>query len=483
MGIQIKKFQAATLQKAIEQVRSEMGDNAIILQTEPVRGNKALGLFGREMIEVTAAIDRKELAPRFHATVTDKGETATTTSTKTTATTDSKNTGWKALLGLDRKALKKAQAEFIPLNPATTSKATKALAAYAAPTTDDEGTKPSVSASQIYAMKTFIEPLQKEVETLKAKISKTETTPSTMTTPAKKRIKDPLEHEVQMLRSQLSAFINEKRFEGQNLPSYFKQILNFWNDKGMTNRQIFNFFKAMENWGSEFNASTSMIHASQTLTTALDGNIAEANVFEKREKRIVVLVGPTGVGKTTTMAKLAAHEKLKLKKSVTLLTMDDYKIGGTDQLNHYARILEVPFTKTRSDMTLEDQCKIDTSDTLFIDTFGVAASDTQKIEGLKKSLIFKDPELAKRLEIHLVLPVGIAPADVSDALAQFATLNPAYLIFTKWDETQNWGGMLTTILESRKPVSFVCNGQNVPDDVSRFSKKKFIETITEVYTD
>jgi flagellar biosynthesis protein FlhF len=467
MGIQIKKFQASTLQKAIEQVRAEMGDNAIILQTEPLRGNKALGLFGRDMVEVTAAIDRKELAPRFHATVTEDAKERA--SEKSTAVRG----GWRSLLGFEKKR------EVITMErlPETTASKPKAINAYTPPPLD-EGMKPSVSAAQIYAMKTFIEPLQKEVENLKAKANKAETPTS-----PRKRVKDPLETEVHLLRSQLSAFINEKRFEGQKLPTYFKQILDFWTEKGMTARQILGFFKAMEEWGTKFEATTSPIQASQSLTSALEGSISEANVFEKHNRRIVVLVGPTGVGKTTTIAKMAAHEKLRLKRSVSLLTLDDYKIGATDQLNHYARILEVPFTKSRAEITLEEQCKVEGAETIFVDTFGVSASDTARIESLKKSLQFTDPEMAKRLEVHLVFPVGISPSAVHESLVQFSGLNPSYLIFTKWDETTHWGGMLSTILESRKPVSFVCHGQNVPDDMTLFSKKNFIETITEVYTE
>ena len=77
--------------------------------------------------------------------------------------------------------------------------------------------------------------------------------------------------------------------------------------------------------------------------------------------------------------------------------------------------------------------------------------------------------------------MGIPPHDVEEHLKAFEELNPQYLLFTKWDETTHWGGMLSTILTSHRPVSFICHGQNVPDDLALFSKTHFIETVMSVH--
>ncbi len=468
MGIQIKKFQASTLQKAIEQIRSELGDGAIILQTEPIRNRT--GLFTRGGVEVTAAIDRKELAPRFHAAIAPQEDER-----KATENSEKQRT-WFSFGKKSKATPAKKSATTPAANPV--KPVSPPPARTFAPTSPVENSSSTASSvNQLYAVKTFIEPLQKEVESLKAKLEKT-TTSSPLAKAPKKRIKDPLEDEVQQLRRELNEFINERRYESVKLPPYFRVLMNFWMDRGMPSRHIYNFFQQMEKWGAAFTEETPSDRAAHALNSALVGNISEANVFQRQDKRIVVLVGPTGVGKTTTIAKMAAYEKLKLKRSVSLLTVDDYKIGGTDQLAHYARILEVPFSKSRRDLSLEEQCQIQSADTIFIDTFGISALDTTRLELLRSSLQFKDPELLKRLEIHLVLPVGIHPADVPNVLKSFTELRPGFLLFTKWDETQNWGGMLWTILSSRKPVSFICNGQSVPDDISLFSKQSFIETVT-----
>ncbi|MDB5038163.1 MAG: Flagellar biosynthesis protein FlhF [Bacteriovoracaceae bacterium] len=460
MGIQIKKYRATSLQKAIEEVRSELGDDAIILQTETIKDSKSL--LGRTMVEVTAALDRKDTI-RFHATVGEDGAERTPSKAAPKAAAE-KTPWWKVMLPGQRTIV--AQGD----GAQKTAVAAK-VKAIAASTSIQGSTSSSESMNQLYAIKTFVEPLQKELEILKAKMA----SPAATAKPTgRKRLQDPLEIEVQQLRSELNSYILEKRYENLNLPSFYRQLVSFWSAKGMSGRQILSFLKELETSGMNFSDQEGM----NQLSTALSGTIQEGSVFEKTGPRIVALVGATGVGKTTTLAKMGAYEKIRLKKSISFISLDDYKIGGADQMQHYSRILECPFTRFRKDMSLEEQIAVQNVDTVFIDTFGIAPKDKSKMDDLKTLLNFTSPELASRLEIHLVVPVGVAPKDIQQILESFEPLNPRFLLFTKWDETENWGGMLSAILESKKPVSLVTFGQNVPDDMSIFSKSKFISTVT-----
>ena len=473
MGIQIKKYRASSLQGAIEEVRSDLGDDAIILQTETIRDPK-LGILGKTIVEVTAAIDRKDEI-RFHATVSDDGEEiqAATTPTPTKASTQApqqKAGWWQALLP------NKKQPAPVAATPVPAS--TRASATPKAPVsrvTKASGAPSGDSMSQLYAMKTFVEPLQKEIDTLKSKVG--ESGASVMARPARKKLQDPLEIEVQQLRTELNSFILEKRYEHMNLPKFCRQLIHFWTAKGMSGRQILTFLKEIENNGVDLRDDASAL---TSVSSALQSTVHEAPIFDKTGKRIVVLVGATGVGKTTTIAKMAAYEKMRLKRKVAFISIDDFKIGGADQMQNYARILEVPFLKSRKDVGLEDQIELLDADTIYIDTFGIAPKDTEKMKLLKSTLAFRNPELASRVELHLVVPVGIPQRDVKQFLASFEILAPEFLLFTKWDETENWGGMLSTILESRKPVSLVTYGQSVPDDMSVFSSRKFISTVTDL---
>jgi flagellar biosynthesis protein FlhF len=454
MGIQIKKFRAQSLQKAIEEVRTELGDDAVILQTETLKDK---GLLGRTMVEVTAAIDRQEPV-RFHATV---GEG--TQERRSTQPVETGKSWWKNLLS------KRDQTPTRPTAAAPSTRAQLTGARTPAATAPRQTANPMQdSVNQMYAIKTFVEPLQKEVDALKAKMQ-------APTKATKKRIQDPLELEVQQLRTELSRFILDQRYENLKLPTQYRQLVNFWNSKGLSGNQIFSVLRTMEDESGNFPQNEEDL---STLTKALQNAVQEASVFQKSESRVVVLIGATGVGKTTTLAKMGAYEKIHLKRKIAFVTVDDYKIGGADQMQSYARILEAPFIRSRKDMSLEEQIDLLHADTVYIDTFGISPNDSDKMEMLKAMLDFKNPQMKARLEIHLVIPVGVAPRDVEKTLKGFDVLKPQFLLFTKWDETDNWGGMLSTILESKKPVSLICHGQNVPDDMSVFSSRKFISTVT-----
>lgn len=465
MALQIKKFQAPTLQQAIEQIRNEMGDDAIILQTEPIKGG-GMGLFGRNSIEVTAAIDRNETQMKFHAMIsetTDERAAAPASVTAPASVGGKKN--WLGLLGTVTP--KKVEAPK-PVETAKTHAPPASVSAAVSNTSDDKS-----SLGQLYAVKTFVDPLKKDVEDLKAALRKTENPLQKKT-----KVKDPLEDEVHRLREDIRSFMLETKFQEDKMPAHIRQLMTFWKERGLSERMVAKIFSDMEAWGNQITLTTSPLEAMEQIAHSLSGVIQEADVFKKSEKRIVVLVGPTGAGKTTTIAKMAAFEKLRLKRNVAFVTVDDFKIGGADQLAHFGRILEVPVIRTRSDISLEAQIAAVKADTILIDTFGFAARDQQRQEALKEILTFTHPDIVSRLEVHLVLPVAFPSSDLSDLWSTYSCFNPQYLAFTKWDETLNWGSMLAAIVTCKKPVSFISHGQNVPDDFALFSKQSFIETVT-----
>lgn len=450
MGMQIKKFQASSLQKALEQIRAELGDGAIVLQADPIK----TGLFGRNGVEVTAAIDRKTMPARFEIQVDDESSSSSMPSSRKKPKTKS----WSSLF--------KGKSEGAEEKKSDTSEAKASqIKNFVSQAVQTERRDETPGRGQLFAMKTFVDPLKEEIQQLKHQMQQDR--PKTQ-----ERIPSSsyIESEIQSLKNAFKDFVIEQKLQDSELPSELKRLEVFWRDHGMTNRQIARFFNQLKSENKSFD--------DEILRSALQSKVKDSKAFESRAKKIKILVGPTGVGKTTTIAKLAAFEKLKLKRSVSLITIDDFKIGGTDQLGHYARILEAPFVKCRSDVSLEDQIKTVEADTIFIDTFGVSPKDDAKILKLRKALQLKDPELIARQELHLALPAGLASGDVDLFVESFSRMNPNYLLFTKWDETENWGGMLAAIMTSERPVSFVGHGQEVPDDISVFNSDQFIQTVT-----
>ncbi|PIR21648.1 MAG: flagellar biosynthesis protein FlhF [Deltaproteobacteria bacterium CG11_big_fil_rev_8_21_14_0_20_45_16] len=473
MGMQMKKYQAATLQKAIEQIRAELGDGAIILQVDPISS----GMFGRNGVEVTAAIDRKEMPHRFRATVGDddvderRMVQSNDVNDSTKWTSMFKNPFKKGSLPSPNQKAKTSQAVQEQVKRLAAQSVIKpTLPSPRAAERDELSSAANTSMGQLYAVKTALEPLKKEISEIRETLNKNHASNSRQASSAF------IESEIHSLRQTLQSYIQEKRYEGQDINTDVQRLASFWRDKGMSEKQIYNFFNQLECAGVDITETK----AASLIRPVLEKTIHASRSLEASKKKIVILVGPTGVGKTTTIAKLAAFEKLKLNRKVALVTIDDYKIGATDQLNHYARILDVPFLKTRNDMPLEEQLRTFDVDTIFIDTFGVSPKDEEKLLQLRRAIHFRDAHLAEQREIHLSLPVGLAQGDVENNLAGFETLQPQFLLFTKWDETDNWGGMLAAILASDRPVSYVGNGQEVPDDLTIFSRENFIKIVTNI---
>jgi flagellar biosynthesis protein FlhF len=173
-----------------------------------------------------------------------------------------------------------------------------------------------------------------------------------------------------------------------------------------------------------------------------------------------LFVGPTGVGKTTTIAKLAAIFSLWEKKSVLLLTADTYRIAAVEQLKMYARILGVPFRVIQNPEDVQPLLKeYEETDIVLIDTAGRCQKDGGKMEELETLYDSLNPDV-----VHLVLAANMKTRDMKDVLEQM-TVPLSGVVFTKLDETLSFGALLEVLLESRLPMSFVTAGQNVPNDI------------------
>ena len=176
---------------------------------------------------------------------------------------------------------------------------------------------------------------------------------------------------------------------------------------------------------------------------------------------VVVLVGPTGVGKTTTIAKLAAQYSLRMNKRVGLVTLDTYRIAAVDQLRTYAEILNVPLKVVLSPSELDDAIReMSDFDLVLVDTAGRSQNDAIRLNELKRFLA----ELRSK-EVHLVLSTTSNQANLLQAAERFCGLGVDRIIFTKLDESVGVGVMLNGIRRVNRKISYLTNGQEVPDHI------------------
>jgi flagellar biosynthesis protein FlhF len=190
-------------------------------------------------------------------------------------------------------------------------------------------------------------------------------------------------------------------------------------------------------------------------------------------RRVVALVGPTGVGKTTTVAKLAANFKLAHGVRVGLVTVDTYRIAAVEQLRTYAEIIDLPLAVVNDPGEMPRAIdELGAIDLIFIDTAGRSPRDEVKIRELAEFLLQARPD-----EVHLVLSAVAGERSLRAAVERFTPVQIDRLILTKLDEADSLGGLLAVLASSSRPLSYVTTGQAVPDDIEPADRKRLARLI------
>ncbi|WP_123053509.1 flagellar biosynthesis protein FlhF [Clostridium sp. JN-1] len=188
---------------------------------------------------------------------------------------------------------------------------------------------------------------------------------------------------------------------------------------------------------------------------------------------VVILVGPTGVGKTTTIAKLSGRLALIEKKKVGLLTIDTYRIGAVEQLKTYADIMNIPFKVVFTIKEMEAAVKsMEDCDVILIDTTGRSSKNVMQISELRAFM-----EKVNVNSVHLVISCTTKNRDIDIIANGYRCLNYNNVIITKLDETSTYGSILNICNKTGKPISFVTTGQNVPDDIRLMSSKELASLV------
>ena len=194
---------------------------------------------------------------------------------------------------------------------------------------------------------------------------------------------------------------------------------------------------------------------------------------EERRPKVVFFIGPTGVGKTTTIAKIASKYKVERGKKVVLLTADTYRIAAAEQLKVYADILETPFTICYAPEDI-NICISENSDSdlVLVDTAGFSHKNEKQRSDLEKLINTLDDKYDK--DIYLVLSATTKYKDLKDIVDTYRDFTDFRLLFTKLDETLAYGNILNMRMYCGAELSYVTNGQNVPDDFEIIDTQKMV---------
>lgn len=196
---------------------------------------------------------------------------------------------------------------------------------------------------------------------------------------------------------------------------------------------------------------------------------------EESGAKYVFLLGSTGVGKTTTIAKIASKLKLEKKKNIALVTADTYRIAAVEQLKTYANILSVPLSVVYRPEELGEMIEeLDQYDMCLIDTAGCSHKNKGQLDELSRLL---DQVPISKREVYLVMNAGTKCSDLKQISDIYSKITDYSLIFTKLDETSSAGIMLNMRMHTNRPLSYVTWGQNVPDDIGMVDNQKIAKKL------
>ncbi|MBX7167694.1 MAG: flagellar biosynthesis protein FlhF [Pirellulales bacterium] len=190
-------------------------------------------------------------------------------------------------------------------------------------------------------------------------------------------------------------------------------------------------------------------------------------------RRVVALVGPTGVGKTTTIAKLAANFRLRHKRRVGLITVDTYRIAAVEQLRTYADIIDLPMHVVSTPREMRTAlAQLADQELVLIDTAGRSPRDEVKLQELKAFLAE-----ARADEVHLVMSSVAGTSSLKRTAEEFALVGTTAMVLTKLDEAAGLGNLLPLLRSCRLPLSYLTDGQNVPDDIAPANAQRLAHAI------
>jgi flagellar biosynthesis protein FlhF len=407
----VKRFEAADMAEALRMVKHELGPHAVILSTRQIKkGGGAFGIFGRSFVEVTAAVDREAID----------------------------------------------QARLAPPSRSLTT------------------TPARVSSPDVADMTRLLDPLQRDVETMKDLLQQLA---------LQERLAPPvnlhgLEREFTVMKRMVEQLVRQQQdsalplFAATLMPCY-QRLLASGMDETLARHLI---EKAQNSLESDKLSEVASVQEHVARLVMKSTPVSGPLQAPAGEPIVAAFVGPTGVGKTTTIAKLAAHYALGDKRKVALVTLDTYRIAAVEQLRLFAKIIGLPVDIVlTADELQRALVRHRDKEIVLIDTAGRSQRDALQMAELTS--FFTENQ---HTEVHLVLSATASMPNLHDTVARFKPLGLTSLVFTKLDESTVFGPLLSTALHAQLPMSYFTTGQRVPEDIEVATPERVVDLLLNV---
>lgn len=505
--MQIKSFKAPTLKEAMANVKSELGVDAVILHTNKIKKGGILGFHAKEIVEVIAAVEDEPVVKEQKPAM-DTGAASEAVLQAAAAARASRNSApepepqpiqpqptgnftprnmvsqyqtagtieaishamaqntpsptFGEVLASVNKAQEQAGQPVVNEQAAPVAPAVDMNPDLEQPVVKEESAEPvSVAEEKLVSAESDAEQLtpEKEVETASEDATDLDV--------KEQEILD-LQNQLEEMKSMLVEMSRNKD-EAGGIPNLQRAM----EAQGISQHVLEDMISKLN--GTEILAPQNSIKALKALEKYVRKAIRIANgiTLYSDKPKIVALIGPTGVGKTTTLAKIAAKFVLEEGAKVALITADTYRISAVEQLKTYSDILGLPLEIVYNPQALQEAIeKHRDKQLILLDTAGRSQYNAYQMKELSELL-----NIDADIEKHLVMSATTKTSDGLELLDNFSLCKPDRVIFTKVDETKTHGIILNILHRRKAALSYLTNGQSVPDDIEPASIEKLAELL------
>lgn len=462
----IKKFTGKSEKEALETAKKELGEGVVVMNVKKVKKKGFLAFLSPQLIEVTVALEDE--SEKYSAAVTAINNVLASSQSREPAPATkaqaappaassavSANTGTSAAASSAVPKAAQSAASPAPAQPAPVQPAGASASAQTAKTPPAPAARASVPEPKAAPVmeKRESSAIEEKLDSLQYLLEQQLQRPEEDDKGTKKA--EPKE---ETETDKFMKLLHRTMLDNEVDEKYADQIIE---EIELINKPNIPFDYALAN-----------IYQKMILKFGKPAGITPAESGLK----VVFFIGPTGVGKTTTIAKIASKFSVDEKKKVALLTADTYRIAAVEQLRVYANILEVPFRVIYSEeefkKALED---FKGYDYIFIDTAGHSHQNSTQKDNISKLIHSLDEKVEK--EVYLVLSATTKYRDLISIADSYKSITDYKLIFTKLDETTTLGNLLNMKLYTGSSLSYVTCGQNVPDDIEDFNPQKTVKRL------